>query len=116
MSLSVNTRTQKREKLPIGKNKIGKIPSKIAFFLKENLPTFKEDPSKFTGHAFRRTAATWAADAGISLINLKRFGRWQSDSVAQQYVDKSIKAKEEAAISVSLPQIKLNNSANEKKL
>ena len=98
-----NNNLQKRDKSPIGKNKIGKIPFKIATYLKENLPTFKADPSKFTGHAFRRTAATWAADSGVSLINLKRFGRWKSDSVCQEYVDKSEKVKEDAAISISLP-------------
>ena len=66
-----------------GKNHIGQVAKKIAAFL-------KIDPAKFTGHSFRRSAATAAADAGISLINLKRFGGWKSDSVASSYVDDSL--------------------------
>lgn len=66
-----------------GKNHIGQVAKKIARFL-------EIDPEKFTGHSFRRSAATAAADAGISLINLKRFGGWKSDTVASSYVDDSL--------------------------
>lgn len=54
---------------PMGKNQIGTIPAKIATFL--CLP----NASTFTGHSFRRTSSTVLADEGVSLINLKRFGR-----------------------------------------
>jgi hypothetical protein len=66
-----------------GKNHIGQVAKKIARFL-------QIDPEKYTGHSFRRSAATAAADAGISLINLKRFGGWKSDTVASSYVDDSL--------------------------
>jgi integrase len=73
-----------------GKNHLGKVAKKIAVFL-------KIDPSDFTGHSFRQTSATAAADAGISLINLKRFGGWKSDQVASGYVDSSLAAAKETA-------------------
>jgi integrase len=66
-----------------GKNHVGQVAKKIARFL-------KLAPESYTGHSFRRSAATAAADAGISLINLKRFGGWKSDSVASSYVDDSL--------------------------
>ena len=102
-------KSQKRTKNVLGHNTIAKIPNKVAKFLKENLPSFNKDPATFTGHCFRRTAATWAADDGISLINLKRFGRWKSDDVAQGYIDESVKAKEKSANNVALPDAKKLN-------
>ena len=47
----------------------------------------------YTSHGFRRSAATWLVDAGVSLPNLKRFGRWKSDSVASGYVNESASNK-----------------------
>lgn len=44
---------------PIGKNKIGKMPSEIAQFLR--LP----ESELYTGHAFRRSSATICAEQGI---------------------------------------------------
>ena len=73
-----------------GKNYIGTIAKKIAVFL-------KLDPTGYTGHSFRRSAATATADSGISLINLKRFGGWKSDSVAASYVDDNLEATKSAA-------------------
>jgi integrase len=70
-----------------GINNIGKIPKKIAQFLK------LDNPKTYSGHAFRRTSATIAADNGIDMINLKRLGGWKSDSVAQGYIDESKVAK-----------------------
>ena len=67
------------------------------------MPGFDKAPSTYIGHCFRRTAATWAADFGVSIINFKRFGRWKSDEFAMEYVDDSSKTKEEIAQSVSIP-------------
>jgi hypothetical protein len=78
------------------KNYIGTIAKKIAVFL-------KLDPTGYTGHSFRRSAATAAADSGISLINLKRFGGRKSDSVAASYVDDGFAATKSAA-SMLLPK------------
>lgn len=57
----------------------------------------KIDPNKYTGHSFRRSATTAAADSGISLINLKRIRGWKSDSVASSYLDDSLAIKKSTA-------------------
>jgi integrase len=75
----------------IGINTLSAFPKKIAEFLK------LDSPSSYTSHAFRRSAATWMADNGIDLINLKRFGGWRSDSVAQAYVAESVGNKTKIA-------------------
>jgi len=76
---------------PLGKNQFAAVPSKIAAYLQLS------DASQFTGLFLRRTSSTILANAGISLINLKKFGRWKSDSVAQRYVDDSANQKETTA-------------------
>jgi len=43
----------------------------------------------YTVHAFRRSAATNLADAGVSFVNLKRHGQWKSDSVIEGYIANS---------------------------
>jgi integrase len=74
-----------------GINNIGKIPKLIAQFLK------LDNPKSYTGHAFRRTGATLAADKGIDMINLKRLGGWKSDSVAEGYIAESEASKKRIA-------------------
>ena len=54
----------------------------------------------FTGHTMRRTAATWMADSGMTRYDMKRAGRWKSDSVVEGYVDASIDIKKKTAASV----------------
>lgn len=56
-----------------------------------------DDPTKFTSHCFRRTAATICADNGASFLELKRIGRWNSDTVASGYVDSSLCVKRRQA-------------------
>ena len=53
-------------KSPVGINTIGKIPSRIAEYL--HLP----HPEHFTGHCFRRSAATAMANHGQGLIAIKQ--------------------------------------------
>jgi integrase len=72
---------------PIGKNTIGKFPSIVANLL--NL----DDPSKYTGHAYRRTGATILADRGVDKITLKRAGRWTSDKACEGYIEESNDSK-----------------------
>ncbi len=72
---------------PCGRSFFLATTKKIAMFLN------KPDAAKYTGHAIRRTAATWIADAGGTNVELKKFGRWKSDTVAQGYVDRSEKSK-----------------------
>ena len=43
--------------------------------------------NSLTTHCLRRSAATCLANGGASLIQLKRAGRWNSDKVAQEYIE-----------------------------
>lgn len=64
------------------------MPKHIAIFL--NL----EEPHLYTGHSFRRTSATvLMADAGADIVTLKRHGGWKSSTVAEGYIEDSIKNK-----------------------
>lgn len=74
-----------------GPNPISKAGVEIAKWLK--LP----NPNSYTSHTFRRSAATFAADNGASLVDLKRHFRWKSDTVALGYLDGSVLIKRKAA-------------------
>lgn len=71
----------------VGINTIGKIPSQVAEYLK------LEAPKDYSGHCFRRSAATLLANNGGDLLTLKKFGGWKSSSVAEGYVDDSVQNK-----------------------
>lgn len=72
---------------PYGHNSIGQFPKKIAMFLNLN------DTDKFTGHCFRRTAATLVANSGGDILQLKKMGGWKSSSVAEGYVENSLEGQ-----------------------
>ncbi|XP_039307828.1 uncharacterized protein LOC120358251 [Solenopsis invicta] len=72
----------------IGKNKIGETPQIIAAYL--NL----ENPKQYTGHCFRRTGATLLSNSGASTTMLKQLGGWKSLTIAQGYVENSLKNRE----------------------
>ncbi|XP_057329469.1 uncharacterized protein LOC130670209 [Microplitis mediator] len=72
----------------IGRNTIGTTPQNIALFL--NLL----DPKRYTGHCFRRTAATLLSDSGANTTMLKQLGGWKSTAIAQGYVENSLKTRE----------------------
>lgn len=76
---------------PVGINTIGSIPSRIATFL--NL----DDPKDYSGHCFRRSSATLLANKGGDLLSLKRFGGWKSSTVAESYVEESLKRRIDVA-------------------
>jgi hypothetical protein len=63
------------------------MPELIATFLK------LENSKMYTGHAFRRSAATLLSDCGADLRTLKRFGGWKSDTVVEGYVEDSLQNK-----------------------
>lgn len=92
-------------KSPMGKNMIAKIPSEIATYLK--LP----NAATFTGHSFRRTAATLFANAGATSVDLKQHMNWKSDAVVMRYVNQSEVQKRNMSslISHGMP-ISQNNS------
>lgn len=81
--LFYQVRSGKMTKQPVGHNTLAQFPKKIAGYL--NLKSENE----FTGHCFRRTAATLFANNGGDVLQLKRLGGWKSSSVAEGYVDSS---------------------------
>ena len=53
------------------------------------------NPSSYSTHTWRRTAATVLADAGVSKTNLKRIGQWKSDTVVEGYIANSVPLRQE---------------------
>lgn len=80
---------------PIGINIVGSFPSEIARFM--GLP----EPEKYTGHCWRRTAATWAVDEGADLLSLKRIGDWKGTKASEGYIDGSINERKRLASLIS---------------
>ena len=64
-------------------------PRAVSKFVNICCEILHRDPVEYTGHAFRHSAATNLADAGVSFVNLKRHGQWKSDSVAEGYIANS---------------------------
>lgn len=73
----LNWRNGKCMQQPIGINKFGSMPKKIAEYLQ--LP----DAYLYTGYSFRRSSATLLADAGASITTIKRHGGWKSTAIAE---------------------------------
>lgn len=68
----------------IGKNSIAKFPKEIAKFLQ------LDDPESYTGHAYRRTGTTIAAESGANSDELMRMGPWKSRAVCEKYIKQSV--------------------------
>lgn len=83
----------------LGKYYFYDLPKKLPLFLK------LQDHLGYTGHSIRRTAATWLANKGFSTLQMQRFRRWKSPSVAQGYVDKNEVALNEFANAIRKPDI-----------
>jgi integrase len=77
--------------LPVGHNVLAATPERIARAL------HLENPARYTGHCFRRTSATALANAGATLLELKRAGGWRSDTVCQRYVADSATEQQKTA-------------------
>ncbi|SPO29085.1 uncharacterized protein UTRI_06034 [Ustilago trichophora] len=56
--------------------------------LRRCLETCHVLPQSYSGHSFRRGAATWAASNGVDTDTIRGLGRWRSDCF-RRYVDKS---------------------------
>lgn len=67
----------------MGVNTLYQIGVEVAQHL--NLPS----PTKFSGHCFRRTSATHAADRGATTMDMKRHFDWKNDAMPMEYVAKS---------------------------
>lgn len=70
---------------------ISSVPGKVATFLKLS------DSKEYTGHSLRRTSATLLIDGGGNIESLKRHGGWKSSSVAEGYIEESLRNKNENA-------------------
>ena len=69
----------------IGRHTIGGIPKLIAQFCQ------LKDAERYTGHCFRRTAATLLSESGASMQMIKLLGRWRSDLIAHGYIEDSVR-------------------------
>ncbi|KAJ8685454.1 hypothetical protein QAD02_021247 [Eretmocerus hayati] len=67
----------------MGKNRPGDMAKNIAAYLG------LKNQGDFTGHSFRRTAATLLSNSGANFVAVKALGGWVSDSVAQGYIENS---------------------------
>ena len=92
-----NKKSKKRSQ-PCGKHK-------AEGFVKRCCAILDISSTDYTSHAFRRSAATNLADAGVSLINLKRHGQWKSDKVVEEYLANSKPLRKER-MECLMPQTK----------
>ena len=76
---------------PMGKNKLATIGVDIA----KKLELSK--PETYTGHCFRRTSATLAADGGATIPEMQRAFAWKSAKTAMKYVDNTDEGAEAMA-------------------
>lgn len=84
---------------PIGINTMGQMPKIMAAFLK--LP----NPEQYSGHCFRRSSASHLANQGGDLMTIKRHGGWKSSSVAEGYIEASLKKKTEVSQMLSTQSV-----------
>ncbi|KAK5641530.1 hypothetical protein RI129_010077 [Pyrocoelia pectoralis] len=106
----VQYRLGKARNQPFGYNSISKFPYNIASFLK--LP----NAETYTGHAFRRTAATLLVNSGADILQLKRLGGWKSSAVAEGYVDVSVANQTKTANMISLTTLPSSSCSNSNSL
>ena len=71
------------QKEVIGRTAFGKIGKKIAAELHLN------NPEGYTGHCFRRSAATEAANNGATTTDLKTGMGWENERTALQYIERT---------------------------
>lgn len=108
-NLFMQIRYGKMTKQCIGHNTLSQFPKKIAAFLKLNT-------EGFTGHCFRRTAATLLANNGGDLMQIKRLGGWKSSTVAEGYIDSSASTQVNTANLISKPSSNFTLTSNNHEL
>lgn len=81
----------------MGIHSISAVAQKVASYLNLN------DASAYTGHSLRRTSATFLIDGGGNLECLKRHGGWKSSTVAEGYIEDSIRNKNDNAQKILNP-------------
>jgi hypothetical protein len=68
----------------------------------------------YTGHSFRRTAASLLAESGLSMILLKIAGTWSSDKAAQGYIDTSMGTKRSIAAAFTFDEKEESSSKRQR--
>ena len=97
---------QKYIKSPVGKNKLMKIASIVAQYLK--LDNYQE----YTSHSFRTSFVTSLVNKNISRENIKRIGGWKSDTILEGYFHDSEKFHNNIAFTLSNSINSSNNPQN----
>jgi hypothetical protein len=94
----------------VGHNRFAELPSKVAVAL-----GYTDAESKlYTGHSFRRTAASLLAESGLSMILLKIAGNWSSDKAAQGYIDTSMGTKRSIAAAFTFDEKEESSSKRQR--
>ena len=73
-------RTSKKRVQNMGRDRHYNILRRIETFLKLK-------PKSLTAHVYRQSAATELSNLGISLLGLKRAGRWKGIKSAEEYLE-----------------------------
>jgi len=95
-------------KQPMGVHMLAKMTIKMATFLG------LRNPTTYTGHAIRRSAANVLAEAGTSSAMLKKHFNWKNEQTALKYVDNTNSSKlviaNKMGLSGDLAETKSNKS------
>lgn len=102
--------TVKFSKRVIGEHTAAKIGIFIAKLL--NL----SEPENYTGHCWRRTATTFAANAGLPLPQIKALTGHKSDTVVQGYIDRSAHMQNVTAQAVAISSSSSSSSTTSKRV
>eukprot|EP01034_Spumella_vulgaris_P021625 gene21625-27664_t len=90
----------------IGHNKAGELGKLIAAALG------LKDPNRYTGHCWRNTTLTWAANAGLTVPMMKSISDHKSDAVCQDYIQSSEYMKNITSSAVALKATSSNNTSS----
>lgn len=90
-------------KSPLGKCKLANVGKDMAKFLK--LP----NANRYTGHCFRRTAATNASANSASTTNLQSHFGWSNEKTALQYIEANEKNQDVMAEKITGERPKTEN-------
>ena len=73
------------------------------------------DPANYGEHSERRGGATTASEAGVSWLDLKRHGRWASDSSAQRYIEDADKKANKVPAALAAVAVKTEPDQKKRK-
>lgn len=93
----------------IGINTISQMSKDIALWLGKS----PEEAKKYTAHCWRRTGATFVAESGASLQQVKIAGGWKSDTIASTYIDNSVRMKRKIGEAISIRHTDEEKNSND---